>query len=155
MQHSQPIEQEIGRSRGLRRRGRPTCGIGRPAHTVAGAQATGGDRRGQRLEVGHARKSDVERLEPLGGAEQQRWSVAAAVDGKLDLTAQQVHLGALELVQRSGLCDGDQSECRVERAGLVLGLCRGERSLARRAGSGVSAAARSRNAAAAANPPRA
>ena len=44
-------------------------------------------------------------------------------------SVQQSHLGALELVQRSGFCDRDQSECRVERAGSVLSLSRGERTL--------------------------
>jgi hypothetical protein len=80
------------------------------------------------LQIGHARNADVERLEPSGRLEQQGWGVSATVDRELDLTAQQFYLGALELVQRSGLCDGDQSECRVECAGLVLGLGSGERS---------------------------
>jgi hypothetical protein len=45
-----------------------------------------------------------------------------------DLTAQQVDPGALEFVERSGFCDGNHSQGRVKRAGLVLGAGRGERS---------------------------
>jgi hypothetical protein len=81
--------------------------------------------------------------------------VAPAADGKRDLTAQHVHLGALELVQRSRLCDPDQSECRVERAGLVPGLCRGQRQprparrLGRQLGRSLQEGGRRRQAAAA------
>ena len=64
----------------------------------------------------------------LAALSNKRRSVAAVPHDERDLGAQQVHLGALELVQRPGLCDGHQSERRVERAGLVLGLCRGERA---------------------------
>ena len=155
VQQRKPVEEKIGRSRWFRRRRCPARRIRRLANAVAGAEATGGDRRGQRLQIGHARNADIERLEPFGRLEQQGWGVSATVDGELDLTAQQLYLGALELVQRSGLCDGDQSECRVECAGLVLGLGRGERPARPSRGSGVSATARSKNAAAAANPPRA
>ena len=109
VQHRKPVEEKIWRSRWFRRRGCPACRIRRLAHAVAGAQATGGDRRGQRLQIGHARNAGIERLEPFGRLEQQGWGVSATVDGELDLTAQQLHLRALELVQRSGLCDGNQS----------------------------------------------
>src|SRR6202042_3739516 len=50
-----------------------------------------------------------------------------AVQRERNLTAQQLDLSAPEVVQRSGLCDGNQSERRVERTGLVLGLRRCER----------------------------
>ena len=70
--------------------------------------------------------------------------------------AQPVQPRPLELVERAQLRGGEQPERRVGRAGLELGLRRGQRARsARRAGSGVSSAARSRNAAAAATPPRA
>ena len=92
-------------------------------------QAAGEHRRGQRVQVGLARESDVEWLEPFGGLEQQRRGVAAAARRECDLRAEQVDPGALELVERSGLGDGQQSECRVGRAGQVLGLRRGERAL--------------------------
>ena len=39
MQHGEPIEEEIGRSRALGRRRRPARGIRHPPHTVAAAQA--------------------------------------------------------------------------------------------------------------------
>src|SRR5438552_4264134 len=70
----------------------------------------------------------IEWFEPLGGLQQQERSVATGAQRERDLTAQQVNLSALKLVQRSGPCHRNQSECRIERAGLVLGAGRGERS---------------------------
>ncbi len=97
--------------------------------TPGAARQTAGEQHGgERFQIGLTREPRIERLEPLGGLEQQRRSVATAAQRERDLTTQQVDLGALELVQRSGLCDRDKSERRVERAGLVLGLGRGERS---------------------------
>jgi hypothetical protein len=87
LQESQPVEEEIGRSRGLRRRGRPACGIGNLPHTVAAAQATGVHRRGQSLQVGMACETGVERLESFGGLQQQRRRVTAATHDERDLGA--------------------------------------------------------------------
>jgi hypothetical protein len=53
----------------------------------------------------------------------------SASHGKRDLGAQQVHLCALEIVQRSHLRDGQQAQGRVGCAGLVCGLRRGKRAL--------------------------
>ena len=53
-------------------------------------------------------------------------SLDAGAHAERDLTAQQIDLAALALVERSRLRDADQLERRVERAGLVLGLCRGK-----------------------------
>jgi hypothetical protein len=86
------------------------------------AQATGVHRRIQSLEVRVARTTGVERREPLGGLEQQGWSVAAAAQRKRDPTAQHLHLGALEFAKRSGLRSAEQCERRVGGAGLVLDL---------------------------------
>ena len=126
------IQEEIGRARRPRRGARPFRGarrLGHLQHSVGLRETPRVHRRGQRLSVGFTGERGIKRLETLGGLQQQRCSVAAAVQRERDLTAQQLHLGALELGQRSGFCDGNESECRVERAGLVLGLCRGQRTL--------------------------
>ena len=65
-----------------------------------------------------------------------------------------VEPGALELVERARLRGRQQAPARLRRPGLELRLRRGQRPPAAPAGSGVSSAARSRNAAAAARPPR-
>jgi hypothetical protein len=49
--------------------------------------------------------------------------------GERDLRAQQVAAGALQFIQRPGLCHGQQAERGVKRASLVLGLRRGQRPL--------------------------
>ena len=49
--------------------------------------------------------------------------------GEGDLAAQQVHLGALELVERPGLRRRQQPESRVERAGLQARLRRGQSAI--------------------------
>ena len=56
-------------------------------------------------------------------------SLAAAVLGKRDLGLQPIHAGSTELVERSGLRCGHQSERRVERAGPEARLGRGQRAL--------------------------
>ncbi len=67
---------------------------------IPGARETPGEQRGHpRAQIGLARQVQVERLEPLGGLEQQRRGVAAEARGKRDLPAQQVHPGACELIQ--------------------------------------------------------
>ncbi len=97
---------------------------------IAGTSETPGEQRGYpRAQIGLARQVQVERLEPLGGLEQQRRGVAAQARGKRDLAAQQVHPGACELILRPGLCHGQQAERGVKRAGAVLGLRRGHRPL--------------------------
>ena len=84
----------------------------------------------------------------------QRRRVAAAPRGERDLSAHQVYASALEIVDGALLRCGEQSEPVIERARFVLGLGRSQRALRALRGSSVSAAARSRKAAAAAKPPR-
>jgi hypothetical protein len=55
--------------------------------------------------------------------------VASNAGGKRDLCAQQVHAGALELVQRPGLGCGEQPERRIECAGVQVGLRGGQRAV--------------------------
>jgi hypothetical protein len=49
--------------------------------------------------------------------------------GERDLRAEQVAAGTLQFVKRPGLCNGQQAERGVKRAGAVLGLRRGQRPL--------------------------
>ena len=135
-QHGQAVPEEIRRSRWLRRRWHGPRRLGDFQHTAAVGQTTDDDRGPQRVEVGLACERGVERLEPLGGLEQQRGRVAAASHREGDLRAEEVHAGAVEFVERSGLRRGQQSEGRVGRAGVVRGLRRGQRALraARRLG---------------------
>ena len=86
--------------------------------------------------MSRAPESSVERLELPGCREQQRRSVAAAARGERDLARSSSTWARCELVQRPRLRQRQQAERRVGRAGLVLGLRRGERALgpARRIG---------------------
>ncbi len=126
-QQRQAIQQQVRRARRLRRwRRRPGSPRGLQ-YAPAGRQPAREEHGGERLQIGFPREPVIERFQPLGGLQQQRRRVAAAVQPERDLTVQQIDLRALELGQRSGLCDDNQSECGVERTGLVLGLGRGER----------------------------
>ncbi len=135
-QQSQAIQEEIGGARGARRPGRATSGLGDLSQSGSGGQMAGEDRRGERFEVRLACEHDVERLEPLGGLEEQRRSVIAAARGEGDPGAQHVDPGALDLVERSPLGGGQQGKRGTRRARIVLGLRRGQRALrpARRIG---------------------
>jgi hypothetical protein len=86
------------------------------------------------LEVGLARQRRVERLEPARGTEQKRGGVPATIGREGDPGAQHLHLRALERVQRHGFSACQDRECRLGRAGLVLGLCGGERATRPRRG---------------------
>ena len=93
------IQEEIGRALRSRTGARPFRRARRLRHlqhTVGLRETPRVHRRGQRLGVGFARERGIKRLEALGGLQQQRCSVAAAVQRERDLTAQQLHLGALE-----------------------------------------------------------
>ena len=143
--------------------GRGGCGPGGAARAASAtsrtphraAEPAGEDRRSERFEVRLARQPRVERLEPFGRIEQQRRSVTPAAPGKHDLGAQPGQPRALELVQRADLRGREELVApRRGRRPRTWPARRPARGLARRAGSGVSSVARSRNAAAAAMPPR-
>ena len=152
--HREPVEQDVDRTRRFGAGGRCTRSLGRLQQSARDFQIAG-HRGPERLEVRLARQSGVERLEVSGRAHEQPAGVAAAALLKSDLPAQALHLGGSQGVERAGLDRDQQAECRVERAGVALRLAAASSRCARRPGSGVSIAARSRNAAAAANPPRA
>ena len=65
-------------------------------------------------------ESAFERLEASGRAEEQPSGVAAALLLQRDLSAQVLHLGSLQRVERASLDRDQQTECRVERAGVAL-----------------------------------
>jgi hypothetical protein len=113
------------------------------------------DGSGQSLQIGGTGLIHVDRFESLGSFEHQLRGVVAAVRDERELRADQVRPGALDLTQRLRLGHGQQVGRRVEATGLDLGLAAARARPARCAGSNVNVAARWRNAAAAARPPRA
>ena len=56
-----------------------------------------------RLQVGVACQLEIKWLEPLGGVQEQRRSVAAAVPSESDPSTDQVHARAAEFVERPAL----------------------------------------------------
>ena len=80
----------------------------------AARQLPGEQRRAPSVEIRLAGKPQVERLERLGGTEKQAGSVGPAALGEGRLGPQEVEAGALEVVQRPGLCRRQQSARRVE-----------------------------------------
>ena len=125
-------------------------------HAGTAAEAPGENCRCDRFEVGLARELGIQRFEALRRAEEERRSIASAPVGEGELCAQSLQASTLQLVERPFFGRGQQSQSAIGRTGLVLGLRRGQLTLRHGgAGSGVSLAARSRNAAAAARPPRA
>ena len=85
----------------------------------------------------------------------RRSGVADAALIKGDLSAQLLHLGGPQGVKRPGLDRDQQSECRVERAGVARRPGRRQQALGAAARFGRQQRGTSRNAAAAAKPPRA
>ena len=91
-----------------------------------------------------------------GGIQQQPGCIAAMPRGEGDVAAQQVDPGPLEFIQQPGLRHRQQVQGLAERAGLHFGHHGGQDALGTPGRmSAVSTTDRSRNAAAAASPPRA
>src|ERR1700761_7328684 len=128
-QQRHPLEQQIPRVRRLWRTGAAENRLGYLEGIAAARQASGEQRGDQRVEVGGARELGVERFELAGGTEQQWGSVAATPCGESDLTAQQMHTCALEVVEGASLGGGEQRERVLESARFVLGLRRHQRPL--------------------------
>ena len=139
--------------RWLRCRRRGQRGRGHLWYSTENGQAAGGQRRAER--VAEARgPARGERFEALGRLE-QRGRAVATTGVRCHLGAQQLRVGATELVEGSGLRHAKQPPGRFRRPAWCLACAAASARCARRAGSGVSSAARSRKAAAAARPPRA
>ena len=101
--------------------GRGARGLGRRHHAAGAAQVAGPDRGPERLQVRVAGQAGVERLQAPGRAEQQPSSVAGASLHQRDQSAQVLHLGSRQRVERPSLDRDQQSQCRVKRAGGALG----------------------------------
>jgi hypothetical protein len=97
------VEQDVGRSRRLSSDGRSLSSRGHLRRADVAVEAAREDRGSDRFEVNLARRSAVERLEPVRCLEQQRRSVAAASEREHDLRAQTGEPRALKLVQRTPL----------------------------------------------------
>jgi len=106
----------------MRRLGRRPGGP-RDLQNVAGGRETPGKQRcTPRVEIGLAREAPVERLETLRRVQQLCRNPAPSAPDRHDLPAQQLHPGALKLVERPGLRCGQQPKCEIERAGVQTGL---------------------------------
>src|SRR4029077_4984531 len=92
-------------------------------------KASGEHRRGERLEVGRACEVDVYAFELARRVDQERRRPAPARGGKRDLSTQQLRGGPLELVRRTRLRYRKEPQRRIERAGVEIRSCRGERSV--------------------------
>ena len=120
----QAVQHQVDRPHRPRGRGKGPGGAA-DLEQVAGARQMSGEQcRHPCPQVGFTGQVDVERLEPPGRLEQQCGRVAARARGEHNLPAQQVHPGAGEIVQRTGLCRSQQLKSLAERAGLQVGLRR-------------------------------
>ena len=128
----QSIEQQVDRTRrpGTRRRG--ACGSCRGQH--AGAEPAGDACRSERLEVGLARETGIERLEPPGRVEQQRHAVFGATEIERDLALEALVQGAVELIQGSVRGRREERERLLGSAGQLLDRCGPQRTPCSRGG---------------------
>ena len=124
----QPVQEQIGRSRGLGR----LRGVARGPGNLEGGGATGKAARehggGERFEIGVAGECRVEAFELRGGLEQERGGFVAPVDGERDLGLEQVGAGVLEIGERPGSRRAEQRASGVGGAGRQL--CLGRRQAA-------------------------
>jgi hypothetical protein len=79
------VENEIDRSRRLRRRRRGSGRLGHLEHTGVGIDASGIHSRSQGLEVCLTRQRGIQRFEPSGGIHEEGRTVATAGKDKRDL----------------------------------------------------------------------
>jgi len=128
-QPRQPVEQLIAQPGRTGRRRQRQDGTGNLGQVTGASQVPGEHRRHPRAQVRLAGQVEAVRLKALGGLEQQRGSVAAQARGEGGLSLQQVRPGAGELVERSGLRDGQQIAGLAECPGLQARLGCRQRSL--------------------------
>ena len=119
-QYRQPVQQQVAGPRRLRRpRGSYRPG-GLPHRAVR--QTADGQPGPECVPVGLPRQTGVQRLEPPRRRDQQRQRVPAVGGIRGQLGAQQLRLGAPDLIQRPGLGQGEQPPRPLGRTGLVLDL---------------------------------
>ena len=106
-------------------------GAGGPGH-LGGADALVEPGRelgsGECVQVGLARELEIQWLEPLGRSQQQQRRFVASAGGEGHLSTHQIDLGALQLVDRAVLGDGEQGPGALEGAGLDVGEGGGQRA---------------------------
>src|SRR6185312_4456760 len=125
----QAIQKKIGCARSACRRRRGLDIAGHFQHTAPESQATGKHGGGQCLQVGRSGKVRVDRLEPLGGLQQQGRSVTAPIRDEREVGRKQVNSSLLHVSARPSLRDGQQVPHRVQGAGLQVGRRGGQRTL--------------------------
>ena len=97
----------------MRRSGRPERAAETPSSSPPGAASAAGDQCGApRVEVGLAREPRRRALEPPGGLQQQQRCLAARGGGPVDLGAELLDPGPLEVVDRVGLGLGQRAAAR-------------------------------------------
>jgi len=110
---------------------------------------------GKGLQIRRAGQLRVDRLQPSCGLQQQRRSLAAPVREERELSLHEFDAGLLKVVEGTSLCVESKSRAAPNAPDSILADAAASARSARRVGSTVNIAARSRNAAAAATPPRA
>ncbi len=152
----QTVQEDIDQPRRLRPRRRSRGGLGHVPQSARPVQAAGEDRRSQRFEVRLTRLPVAESFESVGGVDQQRHGVPAALASEDDLgaepgqSARAAARPADPVLPRRGARDAASGD-PASKLACAAAIARAPRA----AGSGVSSVARLRKAAAAATPPRA
>jgi hypothetical protein len=88
----------------------------------------GDDRRTPGGQVGLSSQIEIEGLEPPRRPQQEWGGIVPVVRDRGDVAAEQVCLGAPELVERAGLGRADELESRIESAGLEARQRGGQRA---------------------------
>jgi hypothetical protein len=104
----QAVEQDVGRARNVRRRGRGGGPRDLQDAAARAGQAPGEDRGRQRVQVRGAGQALVDRLEAPGRLQQQRRGIAAPAGDERELGPDQVSGGPLAAGERAGLGHGQQ-----------------------------------------------
>ena len=146
----QAIEQQVGGPRRLRTHRRDAGRGGYLLQVLASAEAAGEDARCERFEVGLTRQTGIDRLKTSGGCQQHRGRVLTSRASECDLSAQPPDAGAMELVERRDVRRGEELDAVAGPAASNFACAAASARIPRWTGSGVSSAARARNAAAAA-----
>ena len=108
--------------------GRLAHGAGDLEKDVRSAEVVRGDSRTPRGQVGPASEAEVERLEPFRSVKEQRGRLVAVARHGGSVAAKERGSRAMEAVERSAFCRGQQPLRRLEVAGLEARLRGGQRA---------------------------